>query len=241
MKDKATMSEKTKTRFSQFLTTTVTDRQLLAGGLLIVPAFLLLENPLVKTAHLLLFALLLLLCGKSIRVLPSVIIFASVVLINLVRPYGELLFSFLGLRITRGALELGINKAATLLGLILLSRFFVRSTIKLPGKIGSLLGKTFLYFEQITERWKTVEGHSLFERLDSLLVSISDHRHIPREGPKSSPSAPSSQPSETPPQEAEGTQSTGASVSGSSRFVGFLFLSGLVVLHWLSFAVDHVR
>lgn len=198
-------------RFSSFLRKNISDRLLLAGGLLIIPSFLLLENPVFKSAHLVLFLLLVLLCGKTVRIFPSLVIFTSIVIVNLFRPYGELFFSVFGLRITRGALESGVNKGATLIGLIYCSKFFVRPTLSLPGTLGALLGKTFFYFEQITERWKTVEGGSVIGKLDALLLTLTED------------------------------DSKGKKAAMNTKIFtiyGLLFLALLTIIHWCSFLLS---
>lgn len=159
-------------RFLSFLQQHISDRILLIAGLITIPAFLLQEQSFTKLLMCLLFIVLVFLENKRVRVVLPFAVFLSVVVMNLFRPYGTLLFTIAGLRVTWGALLLGIKKASTFVGLIYLSRFFVRPSVSIPGKIGALLARTFYFFDLITEKWPATRGKTLFERLDNLFFSI---------------------------------------------------------------------
>jgi len=151
------------------------DKLSFAAGVAVLPSFLLHSDPFIKLIQAGVFAVLLAASRKRIRVLLSAGIFASIVVVHLFKPYGSVLFSMGRVTVTEGALKLGITKASTLVGLIFLSRFFIRTTVQFPGKIGRLLSRTFYYFEKITELWKEIEKKPLFARLDELLFALSPH------------------------------------------------------------------
>jgi hypothetical protein len=159
-------------RLSGFLQSNITDKHLLIGGLLTAAGFLLQREPVPKLSLVFVFMSLVFVSNKRIRILPPAAIFISVTAMNLFRPYGSLLCSVGPLQITAGALEIGIIKASTLVGLIYVSRFFVRPTVKLPGTVGALLGNTLYYFEIITEKWRKTESDTLFDRIDTLLLEL---------------------------------------------------------------------
>ena len=160
-------------RDTPFLLSHTGDKLSFAAGLAVLPSFLLHSDPFIKLIQVGVFAVLLAASRKRIRVLLSAGIFASIVVVHLFKPYGSVLFSIGRVTVTEGALKLGITKASTLVGLIFLSRFFIRTTVQFPGRIGRLLSRTFYYFEKITELWKEIEKKPLFARLDELLFALS--------------------------------------------------------------------
>jgi hypothetical protein len=192
------------------------DKLSFAAGLLVLPSFLLHSDPFIKLIQAGFFAVLLVASRKRVRVLVSAGIFASIIAVHLFKPYGSVLFSIGRITITEGALKLGITKASTLVGLIFLSRFFIRTTVQFPGKIGSLLGRTFYYFEKITELWKEIGRKPLFARLDELLFALS-----PRPGQqpgREEGGAPSGQ----------GRRTTG---------LGIVLIIGITVANWALFVI----
>jgi len=134
----------------------ISSQHLLFCGILVVVSFLFQSSVTLRCIQAAGFVILASVSGKKIRIVPLILMFSGIVIINLLRPYGKLLFSVFSFNITQGALETGINKASTLVGLIYLSRFFVQPGLRIPGKTGWLLGRVFYYFEEITEKWKLV-------------------------------------------------------------------------------------
>lgn len=141
------------------------------AGLLIMPAFLLQDNTFIRTGMVLLFIILSCLAGKRFRLLPNLLISAGIIFINLLTPLGRVIYKIGGFYITEGALRAGVMKALLLIGLIYLSRFSVSKGLKLPGKIGGLIGRVFYYFEEITARRGGFNRKNLFVYLDELLIS----------------------------------------------------------------------
>ncbi len=146
----------------------------LITGLLILPAFLLQES-LIGVIIIAVIALTLArLHGRRIRLVPNVLIFISVVTANLLQKNGLVITEFFGFEVTSGALELGIKKAVTLIGLIYISQFMVSKRPALPGRFGSLVSLQLYYFEQVLERWKETNEDSLFSRIDSLMILLEE-------------------------------------------------------------------
>jgi hypothetical protein len=158
-------------------------------------------------------------------------------------PSGEVLFTLGSFPITAGALQWGLIKTTTLLGLIYLSQFAIHPGLQLPGVLGGIIGKTFFYFERIQEEYRhkplyrrnqkateKVKGEKrhgirhisryfkydkLIQRLDEvLLLAFSD--------------------SEKSKDQQSGPSLKNKPIHGQSRF--FLpTLYGLVILNWLAF------
>ncbi|MCF7928921.1 MAG: Gx transporter family protein [Spirochaetales bacterium] len=142
---------------------------LMLAGLLSLPAFLLNAHLFDQLAMLGLFVLLVLFFHRRVRLLPLALVAVSVVVFHLLQPFGEVLFELGSLPLTRGALNNGIERAVTLSGLVLLSRFAVRPGVSIPGKAGRLVSRMFRYFERTLERSGRFRPGSIVRELDRLL------------------------------------------------------------------------
>ena len=76
--------------------------------------------------------------------LASLIFLAVTVALNLAVPLGRVLWRVGPWKITQGALEAGLGKGLTLVGLAYLSRFCVRPELRLPGTVGPVRGAHLL-------------------------------------------------------------------------------------------------
>ncbi len=110
--------------------------------------------------------------GKRFRLLPNLLLIVSVTLANLMQKNGLVLTEIFGYPITAGALELGLKKACTLIGMIYLSQYMVSARPSLPGPIGMLVSRQLYYFERITELWKGSGSTGVIARIDELLFSL---------------------------------------------------------------------
>jgi len=72
--------------------------------------------------------------------------------------------------ITSGALENGLIRGITMVGMVFLSVASVRPELELPGRFGGLLGRTFYYFDSILEGKRRLSGKNFFVSLDELLM-----------------------------------------------------------------------
>ena len=99
-------------------------------------------------------------------------IIVSITVFHVVVPSGEVLIELWRFPITVGALQTGLFKALTIVGMVFLSLVAVRADLRLPGQLGELTGKIFWSFEQIMERRGDLGFRSALEKADVLLVSI---------------------------------------------------------------------
>jgi hypothetical protein len=150
----------------------ISSAALIVTGIAAIPAFLFQNSLLFQIVQVSSFFIAAALSGKKIRALPPLIMLISITLLNLFTPIGRVLVSFRRISVTAGALRLGIHKALTLIGLIYLSRATVRSDLSLPGRFGSIIARTFYYFDQVNEAWRTIPKQPVIKRLDALLFHI---------------------------------------------------------------------
>ena len=181
------------------------------AGALLIPAFLFQVNLPVRVLQVLLFMGLALLSGRRLRPANLVGLSAGIVLMNLLIPFGKVLFSVGPLPVTLGALQSGLLKATTVAGLLYLSLFSIRSDLPLPGLFGGLVGRVIWYFERILETPKRLERRDLIGSLDRLLVELS--RPDPPE-----PQAPG--------------EGGGGAPAARTTPAGWLLLLALVGLNW---------
>jgi uncharacterized membrane protein len=191
-------------------------RDVFFAGLAMLPAFLFTVHPLVRLAQVILFVCLSLLAGRRFRPLFALTATSGIVAANLLMPSGRVLWSAGPLSVTSGALETGLRKALTFVGLVYLSLFAVRPGIPLPGRFGGLLARVFYYFERLLESEKRLDRRDLLGSLDRYLWSIS----VPLA------SAPS----------LEGSAPSG--VAGRTTPRGWWLLAGLVLAPWSALALD---
>jgi hypothetical protein len=144
---------------------------LFLAGLLLAPALLLQRRLEVKALQLLILTALAWTVDpvRVSRTMPATLVFlAATVLINLTAPLGRVLARIGPLAITEEALQGGLSKALGLVALIYLSRFFIRSSLELPGALGRYLGDTFRYFNRLLERRQAIRLRYLVSDLDRL-------------------------------------------------------------------------
>jgi len=150
---------------------------LLITGLLLAPAIILQRDLAVKAVQTGLFFSLAMLsasAGRRRLVIGSFIFIASTIIVNLFSPVGRVIARIGPLRITRGALTLGVSKATTLASLLYLSRFCVRPSVRLPGVLGRTVSETFAYLSKLLSRGQRVSRHNLIQSLDEQFESILD-------------------------------------------------------------------
>lgn len=141
-------------------------------GMLSLPAFLFGDSLRTKLVLTGLYLLCTLLTGKRIKVFPNLAAALGIVGANLITPFGKVYFRLGNFPVTEGALQLGLLKAATIIGLIYLSRLTIRATIRLPGKVGEVFALMLYYFEGITEQKMRLDRKNLWKSLDELLHGV---------------------------------------------------------------------
>lgn len=191
-------------------------------GALLLPPFLLQQDLVVRAGLIALFMILNAFAGRRMRILQSVLVTAGIVAFNLVIPTGRVLAAPLGLPITEGALKSGLMKATAMTGLIFLSRFSIRPSLRLPGRFGGLIGRSLFYFEAIMSQMRRVDRKDIIGSIDALLLSVGE-AGVPGE--------------RTPPQ--GNLPAEGAGLRQGSRGLAGLII--LVLLNWAVYAATLVH
>ncbi len=161
-----------KTQYNPFLKAHFSAVHLFLTGGLIIPAFLFQNNLTVRVSQVLLFAALASFAGKRIKWNYFLVMVGSITAFNLLQPLGEVILRIGPFAITRGALNQGLEKGFTIVGLVFISLFSIRPDLRLPGKVGGLVARVFFYFERIIEGKKQIEPRRLIESIDTILLSI---------------------------------------------------------------------
>jgi heptaprenyl diphosphate synthase len=167
-----------------FFTRNTNPLHLFVTSALIIPAYLFQDELLIRIAQVLLFAGLSTVAGKKIKWMYFVVMVTSITFFNLLSPMGRVLLSIGPFAVTGGALENGVMKGFTIVGLVFISLFSIRPDLKLPGRIGGLLVRLFYYFERIVEtKRQRLEPRRLVASIDDILDSL--YRPGQRQNPPS--------------------------------------------------------
>ena len=121
--------------------------ELFVAGLLMALVFLHDRSLPGLIAQFLFFLALVRVSGKRNNHVATAVFISGIVFFNLLIPHGRVLFALGPLPITRGSLLVGLERAIALSGLMMLSRVCVRSDLRLPGSIGSLLAESLRMLE----------------------------------------------------------------------------------------------
>jgi len=183
-------------------------KALCIAGLLIMPAFLFNPFTLFRIALFLFFWFLAWLCGKKNNPLITITVILVIVAFNLIVPHGQVLFAIGGFRITSGALLLGIQRAITLAGLIMLSRVTIRHDLKIPGLFGELIGESFRLFSILMSKKQKITRKNFISDIDQMMIELSNDS------------------SEAP-----------AGTVSRTKLAGFVILVVVVLLSWASWIV----
>lgn len=152
----------------------ISARLLFWAGMMVLPAYLLQSNLVIRVLQVLLFAFLATLAGKRLQWLYFSTVIVTITLFHLLVPSGLVIASLGGFRLTLGALQTGLFKALTIVGMVFLSLVAVRADLRLPGRFGRLLGKMFWSFEQIMENRADLEARRPLVSGDRLLLFLYD-------------------------------------------------------------------
>lgn len=91
----------------------------------------------------------------------TLILFVSVIIANLLDPFGRVLFSIGAFDITAGALRSGIEKCLAVLVLTIVSRLILRSKKLSETTVGGM----FAYFTLISDKWREAGKNPLGKRV----------------------------------------------------------------------------
>ena len=108
----------------------------------------------------------------NMNLLPSVVVVVSVTVFSLLTPYGKVLFELWGWKITGGALEAGLQKSGTLVGMVLVSKYFMDADIRIPGKIGDMVSSVMEIFRGMSFTRKEIKDSGIMGAVDGKLLSI---------------------------------------------------------------------
>jgi heptaprenyl diphosphate synthase len=148
-------------------------RALFIAGLLLMPSLLFNPDTGYRCLQFFFFWFLTWLSGKKSNPVFTLSILASIIIFNLIIPYGRILFSVGQLKITSGALKAGIHRAVTFEGLVMLSKVSVRQDLKIPGAFGELLAESLKIFTSMMNKKYHVKGKNIFVEIDNLLLELS--------------------------------------------------------------------
>ncbi len=110
---------------------------------------------------------------RKVKILPSLLIFVSIVFFSLLQPQGKVLFSIFSFDITSAALLSGVQKAFLLTLMVVISRIFITSSFRLPGKAGLFMNRVFQYLALLTgKRIEKGNWKSVFKAIDNRLLSV---------------------------------------------------------------------
>jgi heptaprenyl diphosphate synthase len=148
-------------------------KALCIAGLIIMPA--LLFNPFIpfRILQFLLFWFLAWLSGKKNNPIFTILIIFFITALNLIVPYGAILYSIGKFKITAGALMVGIQRAVTLEGLIMLSRVTIRRDLKIPGLFGEMIAESFRIFSVIMNQRHRITRKNLMNDIDQMMLDLS--------------------------------------------------------------------
>ena len=113
----------------------------------------------IQVATAVLASILLLAAGRRIHLIPLFVMTAGIIAFNLAVPVGQVLFEIGRFPITLGALVTGIKKALAVEGMIFVSRWFLSTGLRLPGRFGVLAGSVLARLDRLFEAGRrTAQG-----------------------------------------------------------------------------------
>jgi hypothetical protein len=118
------------------------------------------------------FLTLSLLAGRGFSPLATLLTMVGIVAANLIVPMGRVIATLGPLSITSGALSDGFGKALVFEGLIFISRTTILPTLKLPGRLGSVVARAFKYYDRILERKAELRPATLLRDVDALVLRV---------------------------------------------------------------------
>jgi heptaprenyl diphosphate synthase len=142
------------------------------AGLFMAAALLFTKGVLVRSSLFFAFLLLALLAGKAGNIFITFVFFGVIVLFNAIIPYGRVLFEIGAFSLTEGALTQGIEKAATVEGLVMLSHVSISPRLRLPGRAGALLSESFLLLPRLYEKKAEIHAKTFISDIDKALLEL---------------------------------------------------------------------
>jgi heptaprenyl diphosphate synthase len=147
-------------------------KALFLAGLSMSVFMLLSGHLLVRLVLFCVFLLAALAAGRAGSLLFTFIFFAVIVAFNTLIPYGRVIFEAGIFRLTEGALLQGVEKAATVEGIVMLSRVTISPRLRLPGRAGALLSEAFLLLPRLLEQKNRIHAKTFIEDVDRTLMEL---------------------------------------------------------------------
>ncbi|MDR1180157.1 MAG: Gx transporter family protein [Spirochaetales bacterium] len=110
--------------------------------------------------------------GRKIRILPNAVLLLTVTALHCLRPFGKVIFMLGSWPLTEGALETGLLRSLTLIGLVYLSRLTVRPQLRFPGRAGGIFSAMLCDFERITGCGLRIRRKDFWADLDRLFAAV---------------------------------------------------------------------
>ena len=145
---------------------------LFAGGMLLLPAYLLQESLLIRAGQVVVFGWLTTVAGKKLLWPYFITITIAITGFHVLVPTGAVIFEIGTFPVTAGALRNGTFKALTIIGMVFVSLVSVRADLRIPGTVGAVAGKLFWSFEQIMERRIDVRVSAPLRSADAMLLDL---------------------------------------------------------------------
>lgn len=142
------------------------------AGMALAIVFLFESNLAVKALMFVLFMAAVIFAGKRFSFVTMLSVSAGIIAANLLVPSGKVLWSLGPIVITQYALMEGLAKALTFEGLMLISKASIMQGLKLPGRIGHIVGESFLYYDRIIEYKGKVRAASLASDADAMMTAV---------------------------------------------------------------------
>lgn len=106
---------------------------------------------------------------RRVRILPPLVILVTVTIAALLSPAGRVLVRVGSFPITLGAIETGLARALTLVGMVFLSQYATSGNVKLPGRAGMLIESVFNWFSALSAKRLSFKKGRVIETLDAHL------------------------------------------------------------------------
>ena len=146
----------------------------LAVGLLLAVGLVAQGDLLLRSVHALIFTALAWLAQPRLRLRRTVVFLAVTVAFNLLTPTGRVLLRIGGFAVTEGALIVGVGKAASLGGLLFISRLMIDSRLRLPGASGALFASSLAFLARLMDDRVRFDLRHPVRSLDQALLSARD-------------------------------------------------------------------
>jgi heptaprenyl diphosphate synthase len=104
------------------------------------------------------------------KIIFTLAVFTGIVFFNILQPYGKVILQLGPLAITDGALDGALKKAATVEGLIMISKFTISPALHFPGKIGCLTSESFRILNILSKNKSRITLKNFIQNIDNMLL-----------------------------------------------------------------------